>query len=140
MPNAKARRGNGGQVHGEWSVSSNMSIQQTPRTRPTAPACPSCGRICEPGKTWKGANYCRGLALLAFIAQAPGLSAWELSKLSGLPYKDTTRGLEKLREYGAVTTEREEIEGDRFRYKYFTGSISARQGFLDAMSHAEPLL
>ena len=113
-----------------------MSLQQQRLTRPT---CPSCGRVFLSGATWQGANYCRGLVLLTFIKNTPGLSAWELSQASGIPYEDAKKGLAKLREYDAVTTEREDIEGDQFRYRYSTGSISGRQRFLHAMSHAEAL-
>ena len=112
------------------------SIQQPRLTRPT---CPSCGRIFKPGSSWAGSNYCRGLFLLGFINDNPGLSGWELSEVSGLPYGDATRGLTKLREYDAVATEKEDIEGDRFRYRYSTGSIPGRGSFLSAMSHAEAL-
>ena len=112
------------------------SIQQQRLTRPT---CPSCGRVFQSGATWQGSNFCRGLLLLAFIKDTPGLTAWELSQASGIPYEDTKKGLDKLRNYDVVTTEKEAIEGDRFRYRYSTGSISGRQRFLDAMSHAEAL-
>ena len=103
------------------------------------PTCPSCARIFKPGATWQGSNFCRGLFLLQFVYDAPDLSAWELSQLSGLPYEDAKKGLEKLRDYDAVATVREEIEGDRFRYRYSTGGTSDHQRFLDAMSHAEAL-
>ena len=104
-----------------------------------APACPSCGRVFQSGMSWAGANFCRGLLLLAFIKNTPGLSAWELSQTSEIPYDDAKKGLDKLRDYDAVSTEREELEGDRFRYRYSTGSMCTHQRFLDAMSRAEAM-
>ena len=113
-----------------------MSIQHHHIERPK---CPSCGRVFQSSASWAGANFCRGLLLLVFIEDTPGLSAWELSQLSGLPYEDTKKGLEKLREYDAVATVREEIEGDRFRYRYSTGGTSDHQRFLDAMFRTEAI-
>jgi hypothetical protein len=111
------------------------TISQSP------PACPSCGRACEPGATWKGANYCRGLILLRFIEDKPGLSAWELSQISSVPYTDATRGLAKLRDYQAVDTVMEERSGgDGFRYRYWpTDNPDAHQRFLEALRRVEGL-
>jgi hypothetical protein len=111
----------------------------TAATHPS-PACPSCGRTCEPRATWRGANYCRGLILLQFIEHKPGLSGWELSQSSGIPYTDARRGLAKLGEYGVVKTESEErIEGG-FRYRYWpAGSPKVRQRFLAALGRVEAL-
>jgi hypothetical protein len=87
------------------------------------PSCPSCGRVCDPAATWRGANYCRGFSLLQFIEQHHGLSGSELSQLSGMAYADATRGLQKLREWKVVSTEIEErIEGAGFRYRYLPGN------------------
>jgi hypothetical protein len=82
-------------------------------------ACPSCGRAFEPGASRVGINYCRGAALLQFIDAEPGLTAWELSRVSGIGYIDA-RGLSKLREYDAVITEAEEREAGGFRYHHWT--------------------
>ena len=110
-----------------------MSIQKNH----IAPSCPSCGRVCKPGETWPGANYCRGLILLGFIEDAPGLTAWELSQASGVPYTDATRGLAKLREFDAVSTEAEERPQGGYRYRYWlSGDVVARQRFADAASTA----
>jgi hypothetical protein len=87
-------------------------------------ACPSCGRACELGATWKGANYCRGLVLLQVINDNPGLSAWELSQISGVPYTDATRGLAKLREFKVVSTESEERLEGGIRYRYYPANDS----------------
>jgi hypothetical protein len=105
-----------------------------------SPACPSCGRVFQPGATWAGANYCKGLALLPFIQGTPGKSAWELSQASGLPYPDTTRGLAKLRGYNAVCTESEERVQGGVRYRYWpAGGAVARQRFLESVRLAEAL-
>ena len=116
------------------------SIQQHQRTGPTIPACPGCGRVCTPGSTWKGANYCRGLILLSFIKATPGLTGWELSQASGVPYTDTTRGLAKLKEYGVVSTESEDrIEGG-VRYRYWPGGDdNAHDRFLETLQRVEAL-
>jgi hypothetical protein len=96
-------------------------------TRRAPPVCPSCGRTFAPGSTWAGANYCRGLILLRFIDDRPGLSGWELSKASGVPYTDATRGLSKLREYDLVRTVEEEREAGGVRYRYFPVNDPARR-------------
>ena len=111
------------------------SIQPRHRTRPT---CPSCGRVCEPGATWKGANYCRGLILLGLIKDTPGLTGWELSQASGLPYPDATRGLTKLREYSVVSTESEERIQGGVRYRYWpSGDTTAHELFLETLRRVE---
>jgi hypothetical protein len=79
------------------------------------PKCPSCGRVCEPGESWRGSNYCRGAVLLQFIDIHPGLSGWELSEVSGLSYAEGTKGLGKLREYKAVVAEREDRGDGTYR-------------------------
>jgi hypothetical protein len=83
------------------------------------PRCPSCARAFTPGSTWKAANYCRGLLLLQFIDERPGLTGWQLSQQSGIPYTDATRGLAKLREYHLVRTEDEEREAGGVRFRYY---------------------
>jgi hypothetical protein len=104
------------------------------------PACPSCGRVCELGATWKGANYCRGLILLRFIEDRPGLSGWELSQASGVPYTDAVRGLAKLREFGIVRTRSDEREQGGQRYRYWAnGSTAVRARFVEAVRRAEVL-
>jgi hypothetical protein len=104
------------------------------------PACPSCGRTCELGTTWRGANYCRGLILLQFIEDNPGLSGAELSEASGIPYTDATRGLAKLREYGVVSTESEERSEGGFRYRYWpAGDTAAFARFMSTLQRVEAL-
>ena len=118
-----------------------MTIQQQPLKRPIKhPACPSCQRVFKPGATWAGSNFCRGLLLLTFIQNKPGLSAWELSQASGVPYTDTTRGLAKLKEYGVVSTESEDrIEGG-FRYRYCPSDDTiAHERFLETLRRVEAL-
>ena len=85
----------------------------------TDPKCPSCGEVFEMGVFWQGANFCRGLFLLGVIAETPGLSAWELSDLSGIPMKDAQRGLEKLRSWDVVGYAAEDRgDGETFRYRF----------------------
>ena len=106
----------------------------------TQPRCPSCGRECEAGRTWRGANYCRGLALLRFIEDEPGLSGWELSQKSGVPYTDATRGLAKLREYRVVHTESVERTKGGIRYHYWpVDDVATRQKFVEAVRRVEGL-
>jgi hypothetical protein len=106
----------------------------------TAPRCPSCGRICDPASTWKGANYCRGLALLRFIEANPGLSRWELSKISGMSYNDTVRGLTKLREHNVVITQSEERAQGGTRYRYWpAGRTPERTRFIKMVRRVEEL-
>jgi hypothetical protein len=104
------------------------------------PLCPSCGRAFEPGMTWPGANFCRGLTLLRFIEDQPGLSAWELSQASSIPYADTTHGLAKLREYRVVRAESEEREAGGVRYRYWSISNPAvRARFVETLRRVEAL-
>ena len=114
-----------------------MSIQQPQLTRPT---CPSCGRVCTPGSTWKGANYCRGLILLTFIRDKPGLTTWELSQASGNPYTDSSRGLAKLREFSVVSNESEERIQGGVRYRYWpSDDDDAHERFLATLRRVESL-
>ena len=91
-------------------------------TTKTFPYCPSCGRPFTPGVTWDNANSCRAFFLASHILDAPGLSAWELAKLTGLSYTDATRGLVKAREYDLFRIKKEEKESGGFRYRYFPHS------------------
>lgn len=102
------------------------------------PSCPSCGRIFRPGLSWKGANYCRGLLLLRFIEDEPGLSGWELSQRTSMSYEDATRGLTKLRSHAMVTTEVEERDAGGIRYKYYPAHDTVqRQHFMATLRVAE---
>jgi DNA-binding IclR family transcriptional regulator len=104
------------------------------------PSCPSCGRQCEPGVTWKGANYCRGLILLRFIEDQPGLSGWELSQLSSVPYSDATRGLSKLREWKLVRPDSEDRGDGTIRYRYWPINDSGlRARFMEVVRRVELL-
>jgi hypothetical protein len=107
---------------------------------PSPPRCPSCGRTSEEAATWAGANYCRGLALLRFIEDQPGLSGWELAQVSGMPYPEATRGLEKLRGKGAVAAQAEERADVGFRCRYYpAGDPAARARFVEAVRRVESL-
>ena len=83
------------------------------------PVCPSCGERFAPGQWWTGANYCRGLFLLSAIGGNPGSSAWELSQATSMPYRDVTKGLQKLREWALVGLVAEERDQGGIRYRYF---------------------
>jgi hypothetical protein len=107
---------NGPQKQRIWVIREEETVE--------APACPSCGRLCDPGATWKGVNYCRGFALLSFIEQNPGLSAWELSQLAGMAYPHTSSALAKLHERKVVDTEAEERAEGGFRYRYWSAGDS----------------
>ncbi len=88
----------------------------------TFPVCPSCERTFAPGIWWDGANYCRGVFLLGAIYDNPGLSAWELSERTGMPYRNVTSGLQKLRQWSSVDivqAESEERDSGGIRYRYF---------------------
>jgi hypothetical protein len=112
----------------------------TPNPQPaSSPACPSCGRAFRAGATWAGANYCRGLALLGFIQQNPGKSAWELSQVSGMPYVAATRGLAKLREHEVVSIEAEERVQGGFRYRYWPAGGDVARYFIESVRLAEGL-
>ena len=116
-----------------------MTVTQYPR-QSTKPSCPSCGRVCASGATWKGANYCRGLILFRFIKDAPGLTGWELSQASGMNYTDATRGLAKLREFDVVSTESEDRIQGGVRYRYWpSGDDDAQEHFLEILRRVEAL-
>jgi hypothetical protein len=86
----------------------------------TYPSCPACHRDFKPGEFWSGANFCRGRFLLPMIQEHPGLSAWELSRLTKMPYAGVTKGLQKLREWALVDFEAEDRENGGQRYRYST--------------------
>ena len=84
------------------------------------PSCPACKRRFEPGVSWAHANYCRASFLLPYIADNPGLSTWELSQQTGMPYSDVGRALLKARDWNALMWDeepRESGEGVRYRYR-----------------------
>lgn len=85
----------------------------------TLPKCRFCGREFRQGEWWSWANMCRASHLLPIIVDNPGLSAWELSQVSGLNYQDTSKGLQKARDGGLVTTEAEDREAGGIRYRYW---------------------
>ena len=83
------------------------------------PSCPDCQRRFEPGASWPHANYCRAAFLLPYIAELPGLSTWELSQETGMPYSDVGRALQKAREWHALMWDEEPRgDGDGVRYRY----------------------
>lgn len=108
-------------------------------TRGKFPNCPHCSRQFTPGSYWTGANYCRGIYLLNWIHQHPGLSAWELSQLAHIPYTDTTRALLKLRDWGLLvhTVEDRQGGGQRFRYEC-SNNAEALQNFQAALNRFLP--
>ncbi len=87
-----------------------------------APSCPDCGRKFQ--GSWPNANYCRSAFLLPYISENPGLSTWELSQQTGMPYSDVGRALQKAREWNALMWDeepRENGEGVRYRYRVVPG-------------------
>jgi hypothetical protein len=88
-------------------------------TQSTYPACPKCGRRFIPGEYWSGANYCRSRFLVELVRDNEGLSAWELSQISGgMTYSDVSKGLQKSRDSKVVTTQAEDREQGGVRYRY----------------------
>lgn len=85
--------------------------------------CSYCGKAFGPGKNWHGANFCRAAFLLPHIEANPGKTTWELHQISGLPYADATKGLEKAREWDVVEFDAEDREsgGQRYRYRVAPG-------------------
>jgi predicted transcriptional regulator len=78
--------------------------------------------------------------LLNFIEDQPGLTGWELSEKTGIPYTDATKGLAKLREFRAVRTESEERETGGFRYRYRPiDDFQAHAAFVEAVRRVEGL-
>ena len=105
-----------------------------------SPLCPSCGKVCKPGISWHGVNFCRALVLLRVIEDEPDLTAWQIYERSGINYSEALKGLQKLREHRAVkaTTEVRSLGG--FRYKYEASSdLEARQQFVTATRRVEAL-
>jgi predicted transcriptional regulator len=93
-----------------------LHSNNTPSVAATQPltealSCPTCGRVFKTDTTVS--------RLLECIADFPGLSGWELSQLTGLDYREASRGLRKARAWGAVEWEEEAREsgGVRFRYR-----------------------
>ena len=80
--------------------------------------CKTCGRPFGLDQAWMGINYCRARLLVEVVRNAPGLSAWELSRLSGLPYGETNRGLTKGRDWGIFDLVQEDRTQGGFRYRY----------------------
>ena len=85
----------------------------------TTPACPCCGREFKPGVFWDNANYCRARFLLEYIEDHSGKSTWEISKATGMPYSDATRGMQKAREWALVDMKQEDREQGGTRYRYW---------------------
>ena len=80
--------------------------------------CSYCGKEFGPGRQWHGANFCRAAFLYPFIKDNPGKTAWELHRISDLPYADVTKGLEKAREWEVVSYEAEDRDAGGQRYRY----------------------
>jgi len=89
--------------------------------------CQFCGREFKQGVWWTGANYCRAAFLLDYIEDHPGQSAWEISQETGMSYQDTTRGLQKARDWHLVETEAEERSAGGTRYRYTVKSTWREQ-------------
>lgn len=81
-------------------------------------ACPVCNRDLYVDQYWAGINACRGLALLPWVETHPNMTAWELSKLSGMAYSQVSKGMAKLRDMEAVNYESEDREVGGIRYRY----------------------
>ena len=77
-------------------------------------ACPTCGRVFKSDKTVS--------LLLAYVAENPGHSAWELSVATGIDYRDASRALRKARAWGAVEWDVEVREAGGTRYRYRVAS------------------
>ena len=82
-------------------------------------ACPHCGQVLQVSSNWPGINFCRGLTLLPWIANHPGLSAWELAQVSGMAYSQVSKGVMKLRDLEIVRCDPEPREAGGFRYRYY---------------------
>ena len=87
-------------------------------TTSTKPACPICGRVFETGVSWLGSNFCKAAFLLPVIAENPGITAWNLSELVGLPYESVSKALQKAREWELLTFTQEERDQGGTRYHY----------------------
>lgn len=84
------------------------------------PRCPSCGKVFVPGDFWANANSCRGLLILNAITQeGDGLSAYDLSLITGLTTQETSSGLAKLRERDVISGVPEERDSGGIRYRHF---------------------
>lgn len=82
------------------------------------PKCSYCGRSFGPGTQWSGSNYCRAAFLLPHVAENPGQTTWDYSQISGLPYAEAVKGLEKAREWQVVEYQAEEKQAGGIRYRY----------------------
>ena len=98
----------------------------------TYPVCEFCHRSFGPSESWPGSNFCRAAFLLKFISVNPGLSAWEISKGSGMPYAGVSRGLTKAREWELLecTTEERDQGGIRYRYTVTPGWASIMETWM----------
>lgn len=82
------------------------------------PQCNVCHKTFAPGATWKSANFCRAAYLLEYIAEHPGLTAWELHLQTNIGYRYVGKGLMKARDYNTLTWVEEEREQGGVRYRY----------------------
>ena len=82
------------------------------------PACSYCGREFRPGDSWNGSNYCKAAYLLPLIESNPGVSSWELAQLAGMGFPETTRAVQKARDWGLVEFEAEDRTNGGQRYRY----------------------
>ena len=84
---------------------------------------PKCERHCKrtfaPGGTWRGANYCRLVYILAHIDANPGVTTAEIAQLTGMTYGDVTKAMAKGREREMFRLEPEERDQGGLRYHYY---------------------
>ena len=68
---------------------------------------------------------------MGFIEDSPGISAWELSELTGMSYQNASRGLTKLRDHQVVEFRSEERDNGGIRYRHYPleDAEKAREGF-----------
>lgn len=89
-----------------------------PRMHGSAVICPSCRREFKPNVSWGDSSSCSAFFLALFIADEPGMSAYDLSQTSGLAYSATTAGLKRARENNLFRLEQEDRAEGGFRYRY----------------------
>ena len=82
----------------------------------TGAGCEVCGRPMAAGIFQ--VNVCRAFVALAIVDEAPGLTAWELSKRSGITYADISEGLNKARANSWVEAVQEDRDQGGIRYRY----------------------
>ena len=87
-------------------------------TSVTYPKCEFCGRTFQPGQTWFGANFCRAAFLAGVVEAHPGLSTWEISQKVGMLYSDTTKAMQKARDWQLVTCSEEQRGNGGVRFRY----------------------